>query len=114
MRITVGASIPANNLLHHIFSHHFDNFLFLFLPVMRHENPAWPLHPLNEVSFLLDCGVFYIDWICWVVICSGVAVVLHPTIVEIRLDVEVVDRLPNLSRTYLVPTEYCDVGRQRL
>ena len=111
MRITVGASIPANNLLHHIFSYH---FLFLFLPVVCHEDPAWPLHPLDKVSSLLDCGVFYIDRICWVVMRGGVAVILHPAVVEIGLDVEVVDRLPNLSRTYLVPTEYCDVGRQRL
>ena len=115
MRTTVGASIPANNLLRHLFSHHFSFlFLFKFLPVVRHEDPAWPLHPLNEVSSLLDCGVFHIDRICGVVICSGVAVVLHPAVVEIGLDVEVVDRFPNLSRTYVVPTEYGDVGRQCL
>ena len=114
MRTTVGASIPANNLFHQIFIHHMKIFLFLFLPVVRHEDPAWPLHPLNKASSLLDCGVLYIDQICGVVICSGVAVVLHPAVVEIGLDVEVVDRLPNLSWTYVVPTEYGDVGRQCL
>ena len=94
----------------------FFPFSFVFLPVVRHKDPSWPLHPLDEAGPLLDCGKVAIGRVCRarVVFHCGVTVVIHPTVVEVGLDVEVVDRLPNLSWTYVVPTEYGDVGRQCL